>query len=545
LRCQSAISSFTRTVTVAQGVFAPGHLGELTQFVPFEVVDGALTETGAVEQRLRLLSSRVGVYFVLALGLYGHLGYLGVWDKLVAGLRPLAGLEVARPSEKALRDLRRRLGVKPFTALFALVAGPLAAPGTPGVRYRRWRTVAFDGCSSIKVPDSSRNGSWLGKVWYRCAWAGYPTLMLMALVETGTRGLLGAVTGPTSTGEINYARRLLDRLNAGMLVLADRGFDGNDFLAQVAATGAQLLIRAKASRRPPVLAVLPDGSFLSRIGGLNVRVIDADVTVTTADGTRIDNSYRLLTTLLDHRAHPAATLIGLYHERWEIESAFYALRHTLMAGRVLRSRDPVGLEQELWALLVLYQLLRTAMVAATDSVPGTDPDRASFTIAMEAARDQLITAEAIMPTTTPDGRIDLVGTIGRRILADLLPPRRPRLSARKVKSPISRYNARATTDNRPLTSTNITTINITIKEPSPPTPPATPPPGPRPRGLRPVLTVMATDPDRTWHATQIADALGETNINSIASRLSRWASKGLLTKTDRATYRLLTAPPIT
>src|SRR5215472_8249413 len=97
----------TRTVVVAAGVFAPGHLGELTQYLPFELVDDVLAQTRTVQRRLRKLPSRVGVYFVLALGMFPHLGYLRVWGKLTAGL---SGLGLPVPSEKALRDLRRRLG---------------------------------------------------------------------------------------------------------------------------------------------------------------------------------------------------------------------------------------------------------------------------------------------------------------------------------------------------------------------------------------------------------------------------------------------------
>ncbi len=118
---------------------------------------------------------------MLALGLFPELGYLGIWGKLVAALE---GLAVPRPSEKALRDLRRWVGAAPLRALFDIVAGPLAQSGTPGTRYRRWRTVAFDGRSSIKVSDAERNRSWLAKIRYRLGWADYPTVMLMTLVET-------------------------------------------------------------------------------------------------------------------------------------------------------------------------------------------------------------------------------------------------------------------------------------------------------------------------------------------------------------------------
>jgi hypothetical protein len=340
------------SITVAPGVFAPGQLGELTQVVPFELVDAVLAETGRGERRLRELPSRVGVYFVLALGLFEHLGARLVWGKLVAGLAGVNG--VPSVSEKALRDLRRRLGAAPFRALFQVLAGPLAQPSTPGVAYRRWRTVAFDGCSSLKVPDAERNRGWLGKIVYRFGRAGYPALMLVTLCETGTRGLLGAAFGPAADGERAYAMRLVRLLDHTMLLLTDRGFDGNDLLEAVVATRAQVLARCKSSRRPPVLAVLGDGSYLTRIAGLRLRVIEAKVEVRGADGTRVTGVYRLVTTLLDHRADPAAALIRLYHQRWEIETTYLALRHTLLRGRVLRSKDPAGIEQEMWALLVLY-----------------------------------------------------------------------------------------------------------------------------------------------------------------------------------------------
>jgi hypothetical protein len=93
-----------------------------------------------------------------------------------------------------------------------------------------------------------------------------------------------------------------------------------------------------------------------------VRIIDAELTVTGADGSRVRDRYRLITTLLDHDHHPAAELVRLYHERWEIEIAYLALRHTVLDGHVLRSGDRPGLEQEVWALLTVYQLLRMAML---------------------------------------------------------------------------------------------------------------------------------------------------------------------------------------
>src|ERR1700761_9478560 len=109
-----------RAVTVAAGALAPGHLGELTQYLPFELVGDILAQTKTVQRRLRALPSRAGVYVLLALGMYPRLGYARVRDKLSAGLE---GLPVPSPSEKALRDLRRRLGPAPGKALFEGGAG--------------------------------------------------------------------------------------------------------------------------------------------------------------------------------------------------------------------------------------------------------------------------------------------------------------------------------------------------------------------------------------------------------------------------------------
>jgi Insertion element 4 transposase N-terminal/Transposase DDE domain len=533
-------SSRSRAVSASSvDVFAAGHLGELTQYLPVELVDDVLEATKTMQRRLRDLPSRVGVYFLLALGMFPGLGYLRVWDKLTAGLPA-----VPRPSEKALRDLRRRLGPAPLRALFQVVAGPLGQPRTPGVCYRGLRTVAFDGLNSLRVPDTGRNRRWLGRIKNHLGWAGYPTLRVMALVETGTRALLGAsVGGADKRDELTLATDLLDLLKPGMLVLADRAFDATAFLTRIAQTGAMLLVRSRSTRKPQVLRHLPDGSYLSQLDDMTVRIIEADVLMTGTDGSRVGDRYRLITTLLDHHRHPAPELTRLYHERWEIETAFYALRHTILTGHVLRSGDQPGLEQELWALLTLYQLLRMAMVTAVETQPGTDPDRASFTTALETARDQLTAAHAIHPTDP----IDLPGRIGRAVLTTLLPPRRPRFSARTVKCSTSRYAHRDHT--RPPHCTDITSIDITLH-----TPALTPPPPPRPprdrtiprphtRRAR-VIQIMNTQPHHHWNGRHLAQHLGIPPRN-LLTQLAEWTRHGLLTKTTTGHYTLNPPPTST
>lgn len=138
-------SVITRTVTVAPGRFAPGHLGELTQQLPFEMVDAALAQTGRVQARLRDLPARVVVYLLVAGCLFAELGYVQVWQRLTAGLE---GLPVATPTASALTHARRRLGPAPLRALFALLRGPAPSMATGGVGIGGLLVCAIDGTTS-------------------------------------------------------------------------------------------------------------------------------------------------------------------------------------------------------------------------------------------------------------------------------------------------------------------------------------------------------------------------------------------------------------
>ncbi|MGW3352508.1 IS4 family transposase [Nonomuraea rubra] len=412
-----------RTAGVAAGVFAPGHLGELTRIIPFEMVDAVLAETRAQERRVRLVPARVTVYLLLAAVLFTGLGYRQVFARLCAGL---AGWAPVRPSGSALRQARQRLGPAPMKALFDLISRPAVTTAAAGW-WRGLRVVAVDG-NLLSVPDCPANLRVFTRQRLGNGTSGYPQLRLTALVACGTRSLIGGVFGPATIGELDYARRLATHVRAGMLLLGDRNFAATDLLGQLAATGADLLVRCKSGRNLPAVARCRDGSILARLGALTVRVIDAEITIRTPAGSRTGH-YRLLTTLTGASRHPAADLIRLYHERWEIETTYAELKSTILSGHVLRAHTPDGIEQEVWALLTVYQVLRTAMTDATDSVPGTDPDRAGFTTALTAARDQLILASGVATGTD----IDLIDTIGHHILTHLLPARRVRTKDRIVK----------------------------------------------------------------------------------------------------------------
>jgi transposase IS4-like protein/DDE family transposase len=445
---------------VAAGPFAPGHIGELTRIVPFEMVDAALAETGTVQRRVRDLPSRVVVYLLLAAALFADLGYRQVWARMIAGL---GGLSVAVPTAGALAQARRRLGVAPLRALFDLLRGPAAGLSVKGVYWRGRLVTAIDG-TILGCPDTPANLAVYQRGGGYQGGTGYPLVRVLALVACGTRTIIDATFGTDRTGETSYARDLLGALRRGMIVLADRNFAAADLLGAIADTGADLLVRVKIGRNLPACRRLPDRSYISRIGGLEVRVITATITVVTDTGRRSE-VYRLVTTVCDP-ACPPEEIVALYHQRWEIETAFFELKSTILGGRVLRARTPPGLQQEIYALLVTYQALRIAISDAVLTRPDVDPDRGSFSIVLNAARDQLIAAMGVLSDTTADDVVDLVGVLGRHILDHLMPERRSRTNPRVVKRAISVYAAN-TARGRARAPSRKTAITIDILSASP------------------------------------------------------------------------------
>jgi len=443
----SVQSGIRGPAVVAAGPFAPGHLGELTQIVSFDLVDAALESARAVQHRVRVLPSRVVVYLLLAAALFAEMGYRQVWARLIAGLDPAS---VAAPGSSALSQALRRVGVAPLRELFTLVRGPAVG----AARWQGLLVCAIDG-TSMFVANSAANAAAFGRQTGRAdAESGYPMLRLLTVVACGTRTVIDAVFGSYHVGETTYAPQLLGCLRPGMLLLADRNFAVTTLIEQIATTQAHLLIRCKDARVLPPIKQLPDRTWLARMGAVTVRVIDARINVRLgADATRVGR-YRLVTSLTDEKRYPAHELVSLYHQRWEIETSYLELKSTILGGRVLRAATPAGVAQEVYALLITYQALRTAIADTSLAHPDISPERLSFTVALHAARDQVVHAAAAIAATP----IDLIGRIGAAVLNQPLPARRARSSPRVVKRAISKHRAKGVVDR----TTYTTTITIEI-----------------------------------------------------------------------------------
>ena len=394
-------------------------LGALTSTFPPELVDRVLEQTGRVEQRRRLLPARVVVYYVLALALFASSAYEEVMRCLVEGLGWARPARRGRqtwphwhvPGAAALGEARARLGAEPLRGLFVQAARPLATRATRGAWYRDWRVLIVDG-TCLDVPDTPVNEQALGRPGSsRGEGKGaFPQVRLVGLVEGGTHAIIDAVQGPYASGETTLARRLArqgGRLGPGMLVLADRMFLGADLWQTMAATGADLVWRAKTGRTAPKLPVdqeLADGSWLSRMYAasdhrkrhpITVRVIEYTLT-DPGRRTTVDR-YRLVTTILDPTQAPAAELAALYTERWEVETALAELKTTQRGPKqILRSKTPDGIEQEVWAHLLVHYALR-AVIHHAALAEDLDPDRLSFIRTLRVVRRHTIAHAAFSP----------------------------------------------------------------------------------------------------------------------------------------------------
>ena len=374
-------------------------VGVLARAFPREAVEEVIDAAGARELRRRMLPAWLTLYFTLALALFMDMGAARVMRKM-AGVLAWAerGVTVAVPSEEALSNARARLGPAPLRLLFEKAAGPLAGPGTEGAFWRGLRLASLDG-TTLDCQDTDANWQRFGGPSTRDAdgrklRGAFPQVRLLGLAECGTRALIAACQGGYRTGEKTLARQLLPRLDAGMLCLADSNFACYELWRDAAAAGAQLLWRAGASLGLPVLEVLPDGTYLSRLraprqlrkqGAADITVRVIEYHLEDASG-QVTETFTLITTLLGPEAAPARELAELYHARWQIETAIGAFKTGMKgAGIVLRSKTPDGAEQEIWALLCAYHAIREVICAAA-ALARQDPLRISFANALDVVR---------------------------------------------------------------------------------------------------------------------------------------------------------------
>jgi Insertion element 4 transposase N-terminal/Transposase DDE domain len=400
-------------------------VGALTRTFPPDLVDAVVAATDTREVRRRLLPARLVVYFVLALWLFRgrNCGYGQVMVKLADGLYHRrrgadllagqmdpdgwvdagAGRRWRPPNISSLSRARGKLGADPLRMLFEHVAGPVGADGAAGVFCCGLRVISVDG-SVTDLPGTPENDAFFHRPSNATRDGAFPQVRWVAAAESGTGALTGAAFGPYTTGEQTLALDLLPSFGPGMLVLADRNFLSHTLARDVLATGAHILWRASASFALRPVTALADGTYLAELKParksdgppVTVRVIEYTVhTATAGKGGGTESSsevFALVTDLLDIEAYPALDLACAYPMRWGCETVIGHHKTDMGEGQpVLRSKDPEGVAQEMWALFAVYQAICQLIGAGVDAA-GIPPGRISFPHALAAAASTITAA---------------------------------------------------------------------------------------------------------------------------------------------------------
>jgi hypothetical protein len=402
-------------------------LGVLAETLPRELIEEVLAETGRREQRSRRLPAHVMVRFCLAMCLFFEDDYEEVMRKLVGSLQDMGSWrdEWVVPSTSAITQARRRLKADPLRVLFERVAGPVAGRGTKGAWLGSWRLMTTDGFM-LDVVDTPDNAKEFGRLDTGPKASAFPQVRVVTMEECGSHAAVAASFGACKVDERSLLRDILGALEPDMLLIADRNFYSFELWQQALATGADLLWRVTSSVTLPVIEALPDGSYRSVVinpkvtgsrrrtlidqvrageqvpAGQAVAVRVVEYEVPDRDGGGTGELICLITSILEADLATATELAAAYHERWESETSFREKKTYLRgSGRVLRSKSPEMVHQEIWAFLLTHHAVRKLMCHAADEA-GLDPDRLSFTRSLRVIRRQVTDQAGFPPSATEE-----------------------------------------------------------------------------------------------------------------------------------------------
>ncbi|WP_196470134.1 IS4 family transposase [Planomonospora sp. ID91781] len=426
-------------------------LGALTSLVPRQLLDEAIELHGCREECGRKLPAHVTLDLLMALCLFADDDYEEVAEKLTGLLTAVPGVRWEPPTRGAVTQARQRLGAEVVREVFERLARPAATETTSGAWLGRWRLMAIDGFI-LDLPDTAANLAEFPNDSAGGYETVYPQARVVAISEYASHAIVAADTSGCWDSEQTLAYSLYGRLTPEMLLTADRGFYSFRAWQYASSTGAQLLWRVQAGLHPYRLEDLDDGSWLAvitkpaklhrsqkdrlRDDARRGREPDPDLAaiVRVVDYTvpdRRGEHIRLITTILDPGEASAQQLAACYQERWEAETGFAQLKiHLRGPGRVLRSRTPDLVRQEIWAYLLTHWALATLICTAATAA-GVDPDRIKFLATLRIVRRSVTDRAAFPPEPDHDLWFRTVHHVGRP--RNRNPERRHRTYPRSVK----------------------------------------------------------------------------------------------------------------
>lgn len=425
--------------------YVPEDLGCFRDRLDASWIEEALQATGTATLRRRRLPAEQVLWLVIGIALIRNRRIEEVASKLEIALPVPSGKDVAPAS---IPPARERLGSEPVKWLFERTGSGWAAEGANEQRWRGLAVYGIDG-TTLRVADSSENRAYFGgqKAGAGRGESGYPMVRVLGLMALRSHVLAGAAVGPyASTSELSLAPDLFRQVPDDSLTIVDRNFLTSPLLVTLGRDGRNRhwLTRAKSTTAFRVTQSLGPGDDLVEMTvSRDARKKDPSLgkTWTARAVTYQRKGFRpqtLLTSLMDPKQYPAAELADMYHERWEIELGYGEIKTDMLQRQEsLRSRKPDTVLQEVWGVLLAYNLVRLEMARIARDV-GVPPTRISFVLALARICDEWMwTADTIAPGAVPKKLEDMRDKIRRLVL----PPRRPERSyPRAVKVKMSNYS---------------------------------------------------------------------------------------------------------
>ncbi len=408
-------------------------------------IEAALAETGKVTLRKRRLPADQVCWLVVGMALLRNLSIEEVVRQLELALPSAKGAEVVA---SAIAQARARLGPDPLRWLFERTGSQWGHASAEEWKWRGLRLYGVDG-TTVRVPDSSENRTHFGptSAGDSRGLSGYPLARVVTLMALRSHLLVGASLGPISRDERSYAEELWSAVPDDSVTLVDRNFLSAKVLVPLARDGRNRhwLIRARRDTAWTSVKKLGPGDELVEMKfSWHAAQLDESLSRRGAWPMRAIRYKRrgfrpqtLLTSLTDAAKYPASEIVALYHERWELELGFNEVKTRMLEREEsIRSRKADGVEQELWGLLLAYNLIRLEMQQVAREAH-VSPSRISFIAAFRFIRTTLMGLVFASPGVIPKRLKQLRDDIGHFVL----PERRPhRHFPRAVKTKMSSYD---------------------------------------------------------------------------------------------------------
>lgn len=411
-------------------------------------VEEAVVATGTATIRRRRLPAEQTVWLVLGMAVMRDLPIAAVARQLDIALPAADGSRTVVSS--ALSQARTRLGPDPMEWLYLRTAEEWAHRSAGADRWRGLALYGVDG-TTLRVADSVENRDHFGgqdsgrhEGGREARQSGYPLMRLVVRMALRSHLLAAAAFGPYAIDERTYAASLWDTVPDHSLVLMDRHYLQANVLVPLTTKGTarHWITRTKSNTKFRSIRRLGKGDELVEFEVSSEARRKNPSLPTHFDARAIRYQRKgfqpqvLITSLVDEGRFPADEIRALYHERWELELGFGELKTDMLERlETLRSKTPRSVAQEMWGLLLAYNLVRLEIqrVAAELNV---SPLRISFVAALREVVEQWHFASIVSPGTIPAR----LSTVTDRLRQFLLPPRRPdRAFPRAVKIKMSNY----------------------------------------------------------------------------------------------------------